>query len=87
MMNRNKRNDLALEITRITHAAQSGATLAELLKRYHERDVAKAAALLTEQEREREPQRPEREQERWFAVAAAAGSKKRPGKRRRRWRG
>jgi len=50
MMNRNKRNDLALEITRITHAAQSGATLAELLKRYHERDVAKAAALLTEQE-------------------------------------
>ena len=52
MMNRNKRNDLALEITRITHAAQGGATLAELVKRYHERDVAKAAALLTEQERE-----------------------------------
>ena len=53
MMNRITRNDFTQEIAATIRAAKSGVGLSKLLKRYHERDVAKALSLLTETERER----------------------------------
>ena len=53
MMNRITRNDFTQEIAATIRAAKSGVGLSKLLKRYHERDVAKALSLLTEAERER----------------------------------
>ena len=53
MMNKITRNDFTQEIAATIRAAKSGAGLSKLLKRYHERDVAKALSLLTETERER----------------------------------
>ena len=53
MMNRITRNDFTQEIAATIRAAKSSVGLSKLLKRYHERDVAKALSLLTETERER----------------------------------
>ena len=53
MMNKITRNDFTQEIAATIRAAKSGMGLSKLLKRYHERDVAKALSLLTETERER----------------------------------
>ena len=53
MMNKITRNDFTQEIAATIRAAKSGVGLSKLLKRYHERDVAKALSLLTETERER----------------------------------
>ena len=53
MMNRITRNDFTQEIAATIRGAKSGVGLSKLLKRYHERDVAKALSLLTETERER----------------------------------
>ena len=53
MMNKVTRNDFTQEIAATIRAAKSSAGLSKLLKRYHERDVAKALSLLTDAERER----------------------------------
>ena len=53
MMNKITRNDFTQEIAATIRGAKSGVGLSKLLKRYHERDVAKALSLLTEAERER----------------------------------
>ena len=53
MMNKITRNDFTQEIAATIRAAKSGVGLSKLLKRYHQRDVAKALSLLTETERER----------------------------------
>ena len=53
MMNKLTGNDFTQEIAAAIRAAKSGVGLSKLLKRYHERDVAKALSLLTETERER----------------------------------
>ena len=53
MMNKITRNDFTQEIAATIRGAKSGVGLSKLLKRYHERDVAKALSLLTAAARER----------------------------------
>ena len=45
MMNKLTGNDFTQEIAAAIRAAKSGVGLSKLLKRYHERDVAKALSL------------------------------------------
>ena len=53
MMNRMVNKEFAQEIAAVIRTAQNGDRLPELLKHYHQRDVAKAVPLLTDAERER----------------------------------
>ena len=53
MMNRMVNKEFAQEIAAVIRTAQNGDRLPELLKHYHQRDVAKAVTLLTDAERER----------------------------------
>ena len=53
MMNRMVNKEFAQEIAAVIRSAQNGDRLPELLKHYHQRDVAKAVTLLTDAERER----------------------------------
>ena len=53
MRNRMVKKDFAQEIAAVIRTAQNGDRLPELLKHYHQRDVAKAVTLLTDAERER----------------------------------
>ena len=53
MMNRMVNKEFAQEIAAVIRTAQNGGRLPELLKHYHQRDVAKAVTLLTDAERER----------------------------------
>ena len=53
MMNRMVNKEFVQEIAAVIRTAQSGDRLPELLKHYHQRDVAKAVTLLTDAERER----------------------------------
>ena len=52
MRNRMVKKDFAQEIAAVIRTAQNGDRLPELLKHYHQRDVAKAVTLLTDAERE-----------------------------------
>lgn len=47
------KKDFAQEIAAVIRTAQNGDRLPELLKHYHQRDVAKAVTLLADAERER----------------------------------
>ena len=53
MRNRMANKEFAQEIAAVIRTAQNGDRLPELLKHYHQRDVAKAVTLLTDAERER----------------------------------
>ena len=53
MMNRMVNKEFAQEIAAVIRTAQNGDRLPELLKHYHQREVAKAVTLLTDAERER----------------------------------
>ena len=53
MRNRMVNKEFAQEIAAVIRTAQNGDRLPELLKHYHQRDVAKAVTLLTDAERER----------------------------------
>ena len=53
MMNRMVNKEFAQEIAAVIRTAKNGDRLPELLKHYHQRDVAKAVTLLTDAERER----------------------------------
>ena len=53
MMNRMVNKEFAQEIAAVIRTAQNGDRLPELLKHYHQRDVAKAVTLLTDAERAR----------------------------------
>ena len=53
MMNRMVNKEFAQEIAAVIRTAQNGDRLPELLKHYHQRDVAKAVTLLTDAERQR----------------------------------
>ena len=53
MMNRMVNKEFAQEIAAVIRTAQNGDRLPELLKHYHQRDVATAVTLLTDAERER----------------------------------
>ena len=53
MMNRMVNKEFAQEIAAVIRTAQNGDRLPELLKHYHQRDVAKAITLLADAERER----------------------------------
>ena len=53
MMNGMVNKEFAQEIAAVIRTAQNGDRLPELLKHYHQRDVAKAVTLLTDAERER----------------------------------
>ncbi len=53
MRNRMVKKEFAQEIAAVIRTAQNGDRLPELLKHYHQRDVAKAVTLLTDAERER----------------------------------
>lgn len=53
MRNRMVKKDFAQEIAAVIRTAKNGDRLPELLKHYHQRDVAKAVTLLTDAERER----------------------------------
>ncbi len=50
MMNRMVNKEFAQEIAAVIRTAQNGDRLPELLKHYHQRDVAKAVTLLTDAE-------------------------------------